>query len=129
MEHEQLFPGRQTYARYLHVAEAVAEDEAQAAWDGLGGRLKALRREVATGQAEAKANVADMSVKLDAVEAKLEAKLEAGLAGVNAEMADMKADMVDMKAEVKADMADMKAEVKADMADMKALLEQLVARR
>jgi hypothetical protein len=107
VEHEQLFPGRQTYARYLHVAEAVAEDTAQAPWDGLGGRLKALRREVVVGQAKAEADVA----------------------GVNAEMADMKADMADMKVEVKTDMADMKAEVKADMADMKALLEQLVARR
>ena len=54
VEHEQLFPWRQTYARYLHVAEAVAEDTAQAPWDGLGGRLKALRR----GQAEAKAGQA-----------------------------------------------------------------------
>ena len=116
VEHERLYPWRQTYARYLHVAEAVAEDEAQAAWDGLGGRLKALRREVAVlaeGQAEAKAaqakadaDVADVTATVDAVEAKLEAGL----------------------AEVKADMADMKAEVKADMADMKALLEQLVAR-
>ena len=87
VEHEQLFPGRQTYARYLHVAEAVAEDTAQAPWDGLGGRLKALHR----GQAKAQADVADVS-----------AKLEAGLA-------EVKADMVDMKAEVKADMADMKA--------------------
>jgi hypothetical protein len=58
VEHEQLFPGRQTYARYLHVAEAVAEDEAQAAWDGLGGRLKALWREVVAGQAKAEAGQA-----------------------------------------------------------------------
>jgi hypothetical protein len=37
----ELFLGRQTYDRYLHIAEAVAEDEAQAAWDGsrpCGGR-------------------------------------------------------------------------------------------
>ena len=100
VEHELLFPWRQTYARYLHVAGAVAEDTAQAPWDGLGGRLKALRRGQAVGQAKAEADVADMKAE------------------VNAEMADMKADM-----------ADMKAEVKADMADMKALLEQLVARR
>ena len=125
VEHEQLFPWRQTYARYLHVAEAVAEDTAQAPWDGLGGRLKALRREVVVGQAEAVAGQA----KAEADVAGVNAKLEAGLAGVNAEMADMKADMVDMKAEVKADMADMKAKVNADMADMKALLEQLVAWR
>jgi hypothetical protein len=76
VEHEQLFPWRQTYARYLHVAEAVAEDTAQAPWDGLGGRLKALRR----GQAKAETDVADVS-----------ATLEAGLAEVKADMADMKA--------------------------------------
>jgi hypothetical protein len=107
VEHEQLFPGRQTYARYLHVAEAVAEDEAQAAWDGLGGRLKALRREVVdvkAGQVEAKAGQS----KLEAGQSKAEAgqsKLEAG------------------QAEAKADMK----EVKAEMADMKSLLETLVA--
>ena len=28
VEHERLFPWRQTYCRYLHVAKAVAEDEA-----------------------------------------------------------------------------------------------------
>jgi hypothetical protein len=97
MEYEQLFPWRQTYARYLHVAEAVTEDEAQAAWTGLGGRLKALRREVVdvkAGQAEAKA---------DAAEAK--------------------ADAAEVKAEAKADMEEMKA----DMAEVKALLEKLVA--
>jgi hypothetical protein len=31
VEHERLFPRRQTYARYLHVAEAMADDEAQTA--------------------------------------------------------------------------------------------------
>ena len=97
VEHEQLFPGRQTYARYLHVAEAVAEDEAQAAWDGLGGRLKALRREVV----DVKADVKDVKAG--------QAKAEAGQA--------------EAQAEAKADME----EVKADMADMKALLEKLVA--
>ena len=104
MEHEQLFPGRQTYARYLHVAEAAAEDKAQAAWDGLGGRLKALRREVVdvkAGQAEVKADVAD----------------------VKTDMEEMKADVAEVKADVKAGQAEMKAE----MADMKALLEKLVA--
>ena len=115
VEHEQLFPGRQTYARYLHVAEAAAEDEAQAAWDGLGGRLKALRREVVDVKADVKAVLAEGQAEAKAGQAKVEAdvtaKLEASLAGV------------------KEDMADMKAEVKADMADMKALLEQLVARR
>ena len=101
MEHEQLFPGRQTYARYLHVAEAVAEDEAQVAWDGLGGRLKALRREVVDVKADMKAG---------------QSKAEAG-------QAEAKADMEEMKADVKAGQAEMKAE----MADMKALLEKLVA--
>jgi hypothetical protein len=99
VEHERLFPGRQTYARYLHVAEAVAENAAQVAWDGLGGRLKALRREVAAGQADAKAG---------------QAEAKADVANVKTDVAGVKADM---------------AEVKADVADMKALLEQLVARR
>jgi hypothetical protein len=97
VEQERLFPWRQTYARYLHVAEAVAEDETQAAWDGLGGRLKALRREVAVGQSEVKAEVQAGQAKLEDVKAG-QAKLEAGM-----------------------------TEVKADMADMKALLEKLVA--
>ena len=110
VEHELLFPWRQTYCRYLHVAEAVAEDDAQAAWDGLGGRLKALRREVAVGQAEAKAG-----------QAKAESVVTAKLEVVNADMAEVKADVADVKADV--------AEVKVDMADVKALLEQLVARR
>ena len=119
VEQERLFPWRQTYARYLHVAEAVAEDEAQAAWTGLGGRLKALRREVAAGQAEAEAKAVAR-----------QAELEAGLADVKVEvkedMAEVKADMEEVKAgqaEVKAEMA----EVKADVSDMKALLEKLVA--
>ena len=79
MEHEQLFPGRQTYARYLHVAEATAEDEAQAAWDGLGGRLKALRREV-------------VNVKAG------QAKLEAGQAEAKTDMEEVKAGQAEMKA-------------------------------
>jgi chromosome segregation ATPase len=71
VEHELRFPWRQTYARYRHVAEAVAEDEAQAAWDGLGGRLKALRREVAAGQAKAEAGQADIEeMKADVSEVK-----------------------------------------------------------
>jgi hypothetical protein len=97
VEHEQLFPGRQTYARYLHVAEAVAEDEAQAAWDGLGGRLKALRREVVdvkAGQAEVKAEMKSGQAKAEAGQAKAEADMD---------------------------------EVKADVAEVKALLEKLVA--
>jgi hypothetical protein len=83
VEHEQLFPGRQTYARYLHVAEAAAEDEAQAAWDGLGGRLKALRRDVVDMKADMKDMKADM---------------KAGQAQTNANMEEMKADVSDMKA-------------------------------
>ena len=83
MEHELLFPWRQTYARYLHVAEAVAEDEAHAAWDGLGGRLKALRREVVDVKANVKA---------------AQSKAEAGQAEIKAEMAEVKADVSDMKA-------------------------------
>jgi hypothetical protein len=104
VEHEQLFPGHQTYARYLHVAEAVAEDEAQAAWGGLGGRLKALRREVVDVKADVKAG---------------QAKLEAGQSKVEAGQVEAKADMEEVKADV--------AEVKADMSDMKTLLEKLVA--
>jgi hypothetical protein len=101
VEHEQLFPGRQTYARYLHVAEAVAEDEVQAAWDGLGGRLKALRREVVAGQTKA------------------EAKAEAAQAEVKADAAEVKADVAEVKADV--------AELKTGQAEVKALLEKLVA--
>ena len=104
VEHEQLFPGRQTYARYLHVAEAAAEDEAQAAWDGLGGRLKALRREVVDVKADVKAG---------------QAKLEAGQSKVEAGQVEAKADMEEVKADV--------AELKAGQADIKALLEKLVA--
>ena len=80
VEYEQLFPGRQTYARYLHVAEAVAEDEAQAAWTGLGGRLKALRREV-------------VDVKADIMH-----DMKAGQAEAKADMEEVKADMADVKA-------------------------------
>jgi hypothetical protein len=87
VEHERLFPRRQTYARYLHVAEAMADDEAQTAWDGLGGRLKALRREVGQVQANAEANA-------EAVEAKVEAKVEE----VKADVAEVKADVLEVKA-------------------------------
>jgi ribosomal protein L29 len=111
VEHELLFPWRQTYARYLHIAEAVAEDEAQAAWDGLGGRLKALRREVVAGQAKAEAGQVD--VKADIEEVKTD------VAAVQVGQAEAKADMEEVKAEV--------AEVKAGQAEVKALLEKLVA--
>jgi predicted nucleic acid-binding Zn-ribbon protein len=111
VEYEQLFPGRQTYARYLHVAEAVVEDEAQAAWTGLGGRLKSLRREVVDVKADMKAG---------------QSKAEAGQAEAKADMEEVKADA----AEVKADVAEVKADVselKTGQAEVKALLEQLVA--
>jgi chromosome segregation ATPase len=117
VEHELLFPRRQTYPRYLHVAEAVAEEEAQAPWDGLGGRLKALRREVVTGQAEVK------EVKADVAEVK------AGQAEVKADVAEVKAkvDVVEAKLEAKLDRVEAKLE--AGLADMKALLEKLAAQR
>ena len=87
VQHEQLFPGRQTYARYLHIAQAVNENEAHAAWDGLGGRLKALRREVVDMKAEVKADVSE----------------------VKAEVTEVKAGQVKLEVEMKADMAEMKA--------------------
>jgi hypothetical protein len=108
VEHERLFPRRQTYARYLHVAEAVADDDAQTAWDGLGGRLKALRREVEQGQANVEANAEAVEAKVEEVKANAEANAEA----VEAKMEEVKADV---------------AEVKADVLEVKALLEQLVA--
>jgi hypothetical protein len=79
VEHERLFPWRQTYARYLHVTEAVAEDAAQAPWDGLGGRLKALRQEAAARQAKVEADMAEVKADMADV-ADVTAKLEAGLA-------------------------------------------------
>jgi chromosome segregation ATPase len=122
VEHELLFPWRQTYARYLHVAEAVAEDEVQAAWDGLGGRLKALRREVVVGQAKAEV-VAEAG----------QVKVKADMSEVKTDVSDMKAEVSEVKAdvsEVKADVSEVKAEVlkvKADVSEVKALLEKLVA--
>jgi chromosome segregation ATPase len=115
VEHELLFPWRQTYARYLHVAEAVAEDEAQAVWDGLGGRLKALRREVVSAVVDVKAEVkADVSeVKADVSEVKTD------VAEVKAEVAEIKAGQAEVKADV--------AEVKAEVSEVKALLGKLVA--
>ena len=98
VEHEQLFPGRQTYARYLHVAEAVAEDEAQAAWDGLGGRLKALRREVVDVKADVKAGQSVVKADMEEVKADIMEEVKAGQAEVKVEMAEMKADVSDMKA-------------------------------
>jgi hypothetical protein len=89
----------------------MAEDEAQAAWDGLGGRLEALWREVVgvkvevnTGQTHVKAVVAE--VKADVAE-------------VKAGQAEAKADMEAVKADV--------SEVKTGQAGVKALLEKRVA--
>jgi hypothetical protein len=80
VEHERQYVWRETYCRHLHVAGAVVEDEAQGTWDeGLGGRIKALRREL-------KADVADLM----AGQAKLETKMDARQAKVEAEMADTK---------------------------------------
>jgi hypothetical protein len=124
VEHELLFPWRQTYARYLHVAEAVAEDEAQVAWDGLGGRLRALRREVVDVKADVKADMEEVKAEV--------AEVKAGQVDMKAEVADVKAGQVDMKAEVaevKAGQAEVKADVagvKADVLEVKALLEKLV---
>ena len=112
MEHEQLFSGHQTYARYLHVAEAVVENEVQAAWDGLGGRLKALRREVVDVKADVKAG---------------QAQTDADMEEVKARQSVAKADMEEMKADIMEEVKAGQAEVKAEMADMKALLEKLVA--
>ena len=126
VEHEQLFPGRQTYARYLHVAEAAAEDEAQAAWDGLGGRLKALRREVVDVKADVKAGQVDVKefVKAGQAEANADmAEMKVGQAEAKTDMEEVKAGQFKLEVEVKAEMAEMKA----DVSDMKALLEKLVA--
>ena len=126
VEHEQLFPGRQTYARYLHVAEAMAEDEAQVAWDGLGGRLKALRREVVAevkdvkaGQAEAKADMEEVKADIKAGQTEVKADMKVGQAQTNADMEEVKADVAEVKADV--------SELKTGQAEMKALLEKLVS--
>ena len=115
VEHEQLFPGRQTYARYLHVAEAVTEDKTRTAWDGLGGRLKALRREVMDVKADVKAGQSSAKADMEEVKAEMEevkADMKAGQAQTNADMEEVKAEMTEMK---------------ADVSDMKALLEKFVA--
>jgi hypothetical protein len=83
VEQERLFPWRQTYARYLHVAEPVVEDEAQMAWGGLGGRLKALRREVVDVKADVKAGQAEAKADME--------EMKAGQAKLETDMADMKA--------------------------------------
>jgi chromosome segregation ATPase len=121
VEHEQLFPGRQTYARYLHVAETVAEDEAQAAWDGLGGRLKALRREVVdvrAGQSKAEAGQAEAKADME--------KMKAGQAEAKTDMEEVKADVAEVKADVAQVQADV-SELKTGQVEVKALLEKLVA--
>jgi hypothetical protein len=57
--------------------------EIQAPWEGLGGRIKALRRTMADVEADMKVNVADMVV--------VQAQLEAGVEGVEYAMADVMA--------------------------------------
>jgi hypothetical protein len=111
VEHERLFPWRQTYCRYLHVAEAVAEDEAQEAWEGLGGRIKHLRRELKGDVAEVKDDVADVMTG--------QAKLEADVSAVVTGQARLEADVSAVK--------DISASMQADMVAMKGLLEKLVA--
>jgi WD40 repeat protein len=125
VEHELLYPWRQTYCRYLHVAEAVAKDEAApTAWEGLGGRIKALKRELV-------AKVDEDRVELGQANANV--KLEADVSEVKAGQAEVKTGQAEVKAdvmEVKADVAEVKAnieEMKAGQAEVKALLERLVA--
>jgi hypothetical protein len=104
VEHERLLARRQTYCRYLHVAEAVGESEAGGlthAWEGLGGRIKALRRELQQDHEER------------------QAQLEVVQTGVKADVAKLEASVADVKADV--------GNVKADVADVKELLERLIA--
>ena len=54
--------------------------EIQAPWEGLGGRIKALRRDMADVEADMKVNVANMVV----VQAQLEAGVEYAMADVMA---------------------------------------------
>jgi hypothetical protein len=89
VEHELLFPWWQTYSRYLHVADAVVEGEVvPTAWDGLGGRIKALKRELV-------AKVDGDRVELGQADAN--AKLEADVAEVKAGQAKLEADVADVK--------------------------------
>jgi hypothetical protein len=81
VEHEVLFPWRQTYCRYLHVAEDVAEDQTQSAWEGLGGRIKALRRELMAKVEVLEAGQVDTNAQM--------AKLVAGQAKVEVGQADV----------------------------------------
>jgi predicted nuclease with TOPRIM domain len=76
--------------------------------EGLGGRIKELRRELQQDHDDSQA-------QRKAVEEKAAAKLEA----VQADMSDVKAG----QAKLESDMTD----VKANMADVKTLLEKLVA--
>jgi hypothetical protein len=130
VEHERMFAGRQTYCRYLHVAEAVAESEGGGlthVWEGLGGRIKELRRELQQdhddSQAQRQAVEVKAEAKLEAVEAKLEAveaKLEAGLEAMEAKVDRVEAGMKNVEAGVEVGMANLAAKLDA-------VLEKLVA--
>ena len=115
VEHELLFPWRQTYCRYLHVAEAVADSETQSSWNGLGGRIQALRRDFTSKLETGLAKVGNSQVEAKAGQA----EVNAGQSKLEARQAEAKADMEEVKAG--------QAEMKAEMADMKSLLEKLVA--
>ena len=71
------------------------------AWEGLGGRIKALRRELQQDHEEG------------------QAQLEVVQTGVKADVAKLEASVADVKADV--------GNVKADVADVKELLERLIA--
>ena len=94
------------------------------AWEGLGGRIKALKRELV-------AKVDEDRVELGQANANV--KLEADVSEVKAGQAEVKTGQAEVKAdvmEVKADVAEVKAnieEMKAGQAEVKALLERLVA--
>ena len=86
VEHELLFPWRQTYCRYLHIAEIAAEGSTiPTAWDGIGGRLKALKRdltmttiattkEIQSVKNELRTDIQKIEEKLDAILEALDAK-------------------------------------------------------
>ena len=85
VEHERLFAGRQTYCRYLHVAEAVPESEGGVltqVWEGLGGRIKELRRELQQDHDEGRVQLEAVGIDVKAMEAKMQGQMEAMQAGM-----------------------------------------------
>jgi hypothetical protein len=85
VEHERLFAGRQTYCRYLHVAEAVPESEGGGltqVWEGLGGRIKELRRELQQDHDEGRVQLEAVGIDVKAMEAKMQGQMEAMQAGM-----------------------------------------------